>query len=229
MRKLIKGFTLAEVLITLLIVGVVASLVVPNIINDSKEAEYNEGLKKAYSELSQAVRMIQINNGGSFNIGIIQNSIGHNAVRNEFANVMAFTKINSSLVIFGPEYRYRYYKGSTAYWPDAGCASIPAAVTNNGYFLYFYSYSSCNNYGVNACGWVGIDINGVKGPNMKGQDFYHFWITRNDTSGYYSLVPRGAQGDTLYPLPDSCVAGSSSVSTSNGCAAKRLIDPDNMP
>ncbi len=34
-----KGFTLAEVLITLLIIGVVSSLVIPALINDTKNAE----------------------------------------------------------------------------------------------------------------------------------------------------------------------------------------------
>jgi prepilin-type N-terminal cleavage/methylation domain-containing protein len=48
-----KGFTLAEVLITLLIIGVVAALVIPNIINDTQNAEYKTAYKKAFAIASQ--------------------------------------------------------------------------------------------------------------------------------------------------------------------------------
>ncbi len=40
-----KGFTLAEVLITLLIIGILASLIIPAVINDTKEAELKVALK----------------------------------------------------------------------------------------------------------------------------------------------------------------------------------------
>ena len=44
----IKGFTLAEVLITLLIIGVVASLTIPAIINNTQEAENKTVWKIVY-------------------------------------------------------------------------------------------------------------------------------------------------------------------------------------
>jgi prepilin-type N-terminal cleavage/methylation domain-containing protein len=48
------GFTLAEVLITLLIIGVVASLVIPSIIQDAQDAEFKTLYKKAFAVASQA-------------------------------------------------------------------------------------------------------------------------------------------------------------------------------
>ena len=53
------GFTLAEVLITLGIIGVVAAMTIPNLIANTRSAQYRSGFKKAISTLSQAGRMAQ--------------------------------------------------------------------------------------------------------------------------------------------------------------------------
>ena len=52
-----KGFTLAEVLITLAIIGVVAAISIPSVISNSQQQEYKTGLKKAVSVLNQAITM----------------------------------------------------------------------------------------------------------------------------------------------------------------------------
>ena len=48
-----EGFTLAEVLITLGIIGVVAALTLPTLIKKYEEVQYKSAYKKVYSELSQ--------------------------------------------------------------------------------------------------------------------------------------------------------------------------------
>ncbi len=53
------GFTLAEVLITLGIIGVVAAMTIPNLIANTNGAKYRSGFKKALSTLSQAGLMAQ--------------------------------------------------------------------------------------------------------------------------------------------------------------------------
>lgn len=51
------AFTLAEVLITLTIIGVIASLTIPSVVSNSQQQEYKTGLKKAVSTLNQAITM----------------------------------------------------------------------------------------------------------------------------------------------------------------------------
>lgn len=51
------GFTLAEVLITLGIIGVVAAMTMPTLINSTNGAQYKAAFKKALSALSQAVTL----------------------------------------------------------------------------------------------------------------------------------------------------------------------------
>ncbi len=52
-----KGFTLAEVLITLAIIGVVAALTIPSVILNTNQTEYKSALKKSVSVLNQAVSL----------------------------------------------------------------------------------------------------------------------------------------------------------------------------
>ena len=49
-----SGFTLAEVLITLGIIGVVASMTIPNLIANTNSAKFRSGAKKSISTLAQA-------------------------------------------------------------------------------------------------------------------------------------------------------------------------------
>ncbi len=56
------GFTLAEVLITLAIIGVVAALTVPTVIRNYQERQTVTALKKFYTEISQAWARAQVEN-----------------------------------------------------------------------------------------------------------------------------------------------------------------------
>ena len=52
-----KAFTLAEVLITLAIIGVVAALTIPSVISNTQQQEFKTGLRKAVSVLNSAITM----------------------------------------------------------------------------------------------------------------------------------------------------------------------------
>ena len=58
-----RGFTLAEVLITLGIIGVVASMTMPVLIGSYKKKAAVSQLKKVYSSLLQSVEFSKLENG----------------------------------------------------------------------------------------------------------------------------------------------------------------------
>lgn len=58
MVKKKKGFTLAEVLITLSIVGVIAVLTVPSVMKNYRYKTYTASLQKTYSQITDAVQAI---------------------------------------------------------------------------------------------------------------------------------------------------------------------------
>ena len=53
------GFTLAEVLITLGIIGIVAAMTLPALIQNYQQAVINQQFKRAYSQLSNALVMVE--------------------------------------------------------------------------------------------------------------------------------------------------------------------------
>lgn len=56
------GFTLAEVLVTLGIIGVVAALTIPAVITNYQKQETLSRLKKAYSIVQQAIKLSEVEN-----------------------------------------------------------------------------------------------------------------------------------------------------------------------
>ena len=75
---MIKGFTLAEVLITLGIIGVVAAMTLPALINRVTYKEMETGLQKNYSLIQQAsekgYKYIAISDHNTFN-GYLENNV----------------------------------------------------------------------------------------------------------------------------------------------------------
>ncbi|MDD3237319.1 MAG: prepilin-type N-terminal cleavage/methylation domain-containing protein [Candidatus Gastranaerophilales bacterium] len=63
-----KAFTLAEVLITLVIIGVIAAITIPSLLNKTNQQEYRVGAKKAYSVLSQAAQHYYADTGQTMKI-----------------------------------------------------------------------------------------------------------------------------------------------------------------
>lgn len=60
--KLFLGFTLAEVLITLGIIGIVAALTIPALLKNTQDAEYKSAYKKAFAEASNVWQQMRVNN-----------------------------------------------------------------------------------------------------------------------------------------------------------------------
>lgn len=52
-----SGFTLAEVLVTLMIIGVIAAMTIPSLMQNTQQQEFKAAYKKAVSMLNQAVSL----------------------------------------------------------------------------------------------------------------------------------------------------------------------------
>ena len=68
-----EGFTLAETLITLTILGVVAAITVPMLINKQTEAANRTKLKKAMAVYEKALNQMIINRINNYSYGKDQN------------------------------------------------------------------------------------------------------------------------------------------------------------
>lgn len=57
-----KGFTLAEVLITLAVIGVVVAMTIPTLVSDISRKQHLTAFKKKYAEIVEAVKLSTIDN-----------------------------------------------------------------------------------------------------------------------------------------------------------------------
>ena len=60
------GFTLAEVLITLVIIGIIAAMTLPSLLGGTNKQEIKTGLQKSVSALSQAITLHYALTGDDF-------------------------------------------------------------------------------------------------------------------------------------------------------------------
>jgi prepilin-type N-terminal cleavage/methylation domain-containing protein len=198
-----KGFTLAEVLITLLIIGVVASLVIPAIINDTQQAELKTAWKKSYSNIDQATKMLMIENGGTLK-GLITSN---NDMKDKFQNYLSYNK--SCNIDIGLGNCWHKFDGSIKIldgsslgnlgW-GSGTSGIPAIILNNGSLMAFgWGSTSCTNvfFNFKICGQIFVDVNGFKGPNTLGKDVFCTYITSTGTK------PCGVSGDLYSSSSDA--------------------------
>ena len=81
-----RGFTLAEVLVTLAVIGVVAALTIPTLIGSTQEKQAKTSIKKTLSVLNQALTMSIAEDGNGANSVETANAT---LLKNLFANYMS--------------------------------------------------------------------------------------------------------------------------------------------
>ena len=240
-RSYRQGFTLAEILITLTIIGIVAALTIPTLINNVNEAGYTAGCQDAYSKISNALHEVLAQNNSS-----MLSFVYGNKLRNRFCNVMTCTKTYDDTSLFD-NINYSDYKNSgvsTLTSLDLSTVesnaatfglNLSTAVLNNGSYLGFFPYGDCSgmsgSYGVAnswICADILVDVNGAQGPNMAGKDLFLFHIVQDSTTGSLSIVPAGANGDNFVTVTGSntpCGVGGDGLT----CTNQRIYNSSNLP
>ncbi|MFH0701988.1 MAG: prepilin-type N-terminal cleavage/methylation domain-containing protein [bacterium] len=207
-----KGFTLAEVLSTLAVVGVLAAISMGIILPKIQDAQHKTAFVAIYSELTQVTTKIMMDNGGSLK-GVFTNA----NIRDKFAQYLNIIKSCNYGQILGNCWHNN--DGSSKYLngtPKTNWGNYSGVILNNGVLFSFYtSNSNCTNSSgsILFCGFITVDVNGFRGPNTIGKDIYFIWIQEN------GIKPWGTKGDTL---ENTCTTSN----TGWGCAAKVLMGQD---
>lgn len=184
MKKQFKnklGFTLAEVLITLAIIGVVAALTLPGLISNYQKTQYVTGLKKVYAELSQAFKLYMADEGVTdlsqtplFN-SYWDNAVLSNILKKYFKVIKACTQSSDNSCQITESYLMK------AYVPFGGFNTYSVIVeTADGMTFGFIptTLNECkpdDNIQSNMkgkCILVRVDINGSTPPNKEGRDYF---------------------------------------------------------
>ena len=184
-----KAFTLAEVLITLTIIGVIAALTIPNLMQSYKKHQVEVKLKKDYAMLSQAFKIAQSDNNMTPQ-DIIDEQVksGRNMSGEYFVQtyLMPYMKVNK-------------YCGRNI--TDSVCKiNLIKSLTNTnetvGYnwnWDHQASFVLDNGTRIGAWYWpafsfflLTVDIDGPKGKNQAGDDVFYFIINNEGLKTLYS-------------------------------------------
>lgn len=179
-----NAFTLAEVLITLGIIGVVAALTLPSLIANHKKQEIITKLKREYSVLSQAFLRAQADNGDMS--GWFINADALSFMDTYLAPYLQVTKnCGATINCWGTNKVVLNLNGSVNI--DLNTASNPASMQlNDGVNLVMWS----TNIGDRVL--IFMDINGDKPPGKVGIDIFSMTFNRipmSDMSGSYIDTP----------------------------------------
>ena len=221
------AFTLAEVLITLGIIGVVAAMTIPTVVAKYQHKVLETQFKKAYSILYQLVLQVQNDTGMPLNVK--DYSYAYTGDKYKLYNALKpyiianFCKTTSCIdtieVDDGTSQNMKEYKtynnkvNTSSYFMECGDFILPDGVS-----VYIEAWNDQNLM-------LSIDVNGVsKRPNRWGHDLFTFSID-NETG---KLIPNGVKGarfdDTLREWGCSLTTGDKN----NGitCSYYALTDPD---
>lgn len=176
-----KGFTLAEVLIVLGIIGVIAALTIPTLVQKQNEAAAIAGVKKAYSTLSNAY-IKAINENGEPPDNWHVNSNGQLALIDALTPYLKISKNCGTAPGCFPDTDYKYLDSNASYGNiDSSDFYQKATLADGSLIAAFSNYAAiCPNYTTQSiCSEVLVDINGFKGPNVSGRDLFTFLVLKN--------------------------------------------------
>jgi prepilin-type N-terminal cleavage/methylation domain-containing protein len=217
------GFTLAEVLITLGIIGVVAAMTIPTLMNNTQENEYHVAAKKVYTILSQATMNMLNTNGGTIwdNSSADYKQLSLN-MKDTYKAHLKYVK-EGTLTDISTTGWYGYKSNSIA-MDDGGNSDRYALELNDGMILRFFATQDCSSgtviAGTSNCGDILVDVNGIKKPNMFGKDVYVFSVFKT-SDGAYKLVPSG-----VHTTGYTCEANTTVTTRCFGCTELVLNGQD---
>lgn len=177
------AFTLAEVLITLGIIGVVAAMTMPSLIQNYQEKATVTKLKKCYSLVSQAYVSILNDEGGSDTL-----QAGDDLeMMEKFGKYLKYQKTCGRNKGCFPNVTYKSVTGNGySKWED-DTTDRSRAILTDGTLIMFNKSAMWEGEGNYLYAQIYVDINGFKGPNQLGRDFFYFYINPE------KIVPAGAK------------------------------------
>lgn len=230
------AFTLAEVLITLGIIGVVAAMTIPTLIQNQQEKATVTALKKAYSTLSNAYKLAVNEDGSPETWDLAGGGSAAQGAINMINELVPYLNVTKNCVSLDPnvyqgcvvDEKYKYLSGNLWYNLN-NVDTEPKVVLSDGSVVVAerVSPTCAGAWGStpqlsSVCGLFYVDINGMKPPNQQGVDLYMFVLSK------FGIVPLGLPTYTTLTFSNHCKNKlTNPATTGNGCTAWVLYN-ENM-
>lgn len=195
MNRIRFAFTLSEVLITLVIIGLVAAISLSTVLANVQQNEMNAKAKKLYSTLANAMTMAKVS-GNDYYYEIINNN--QQTANNWFDNYIK-PNFNIMKICYGTtgcwreghtkglnnKNHYRSYDGflggDSVYGILTDGTIVVANVILKSTVNSVYKVNSKDEYGT----VIYFDVNGAKKPNVVGKDiFTAIWTSQGLVPAY---------------------------------------------
>lgn len=215
-----NGFTLAEVLITLGIIGVVAAMTLPVLSTKIRNNELETGFKKAYSNLNQVMALINYEMGGALNNDDYNRTRSFKKTLSEKFKGIDCDKSENINCVNPDDMPYKNFNGKAIArktWFDDGQFITPDGM------LFMIQNSDMTVNGHEKILAVTVDVNGInKKPNRWGQDLFTFQFVKG------KLVPLGADTSALpyKDFPQYCSANNTEQENGSACAYRAISEKD---
>lgn len=230
-----KAFTLAEVLITLTIIGVVAAMTIPTLISNYQKKQYVVGLQRNMSVIQNGIKLMLADEQVDT---VMQSSfytmdIANSGTASGFGDVMfpAYDTLSKYMKIVDRCYGETedacpIYKNQYKMLDDTiemgSLVGMPYFILNDGTIIFSYLVAADNFTHI-----LYVDVNGEKGPNQFGRDFYFFYL-KNNGGLWYGQEPTSPGGpiDDWREHPEMCGSPNSTDLTGaegTGCVI-RIIE-----
>ena len=208
------GFTLAEVLITLAIIGVVAAITIPILIANYQKDQTATSLKKIYSEISQVILKSTNDNGStkSWNWDSATFSDDYLIPYFSIAKDCGSSDYTSACVN-----STKYYMRGDAFSPNTGRFIF----LNNGVSIQIIEAGGGAPYLA-----FNVDLNGNKEPNIFGKDVFQMGIYTWYATKSYELIMRAANSGRSVVLSTGDGGCNINANTQSGLFCGTLIQRD---
>ena len=220
------GFTFAEVLITIGIIGVVSVMVFPVLIQEVQDRQYKAMWKRAFSEITQAY----VSAFGAD--GYYVPPSGIDATVKPYSREVyykVFSQLTNDFCVKDSPYDHECKSSNKNYVQSPPCSSLSKdkvgscaysgtggyALLNDGIKIYAHAYIWSH-----PC--MLVDVNGPKKPNVVGRDMFIVLFKER------RVVPGGAPGYTLKGCNKNTASKSGFVNANSfsgsGCGYKYLYE-----
>ncbi len=187
--KIKMGFSLTEVLLALVILGVIAAMTLPEIVNQSETIRHKNSWKKTFSTFAQATNFLLQNNGSTLT-DVFSSS---QDMMEKYTTYLLVSKTCANGASLGTCWHSN--DGSSKYLNGGvitGWLAGPGVILNDGTLIQMGLDSGSCDYttgSIQRCGYINVDVNGFAGPNIVGRDIF----TINVRAG--KISPTGADND----------------------------------
>lgn len=229
-----EAFSLAEVLVTIGLIGIVAAMTLPSVINNARNKALEANFKQAYSLIYQAVLSMGNDDPTLWQTYCASGAGKPSSSYNSYAFLETFSQQFQTVGLYKKRTRDLQalgYKQSQFYLASPGKTYFNFDSHDNGAFIakngMIVFISGC--WWSNALDFV-VDTNGHKGPNKFGWDVFYFQIDKNTnqllpSSTKYHFASLGSESANCCGL-DGQQCG---IQSDNGSACSKFAIMDSYP